>query len=537
MSRFVGHWSWAFLPRRAAFSCFSAVYRFIETAGRRSFTVWPSVERELRWAVGLAPLLYAKLDAPWFPKVMASDASETGQGVVAATCPLDHLEKLARAPLQLRDGEPADRSLHPLLKEKEWKVIVASAFKREEHINVLEARALTTAVKWALSSPKGRGSRLLVQVDSLVVMFAARKGRSSAFQLLKRLRCLNALLLCSGSYLAVNWIPTEVNPADGPSRRYEFDSTLGFPGEGPGRSFLQKAAHKPATRERYVNALRRFVSWGFDHGVVCVSVEDLDRALAEFFNDLYLDLGGGGRSIACSAMSGLHLFLPQSKGKLHVSALALRGWARLRPTISRPPLSWELAVAVAVRLGCAGRWSSGVAVLLAFDCYLRIGALCSLVKADVVMDADARMGSAQRGMALCLRRVKNGTNKWAAVRSRVVQDLLMKLVEGLPTDDSRLFPSASRFYKYFKVACADLGLSEDYVPHSLRHGGATHDYMRGVPLEDILHLGRWASIKTARIYVQQGRALLLACRVPDRVRILAKTLASDVSAAMALAQQ
>jgi hypothetical protein len=75
-------------------------------------------------------------------------------------------------------------------------------------------------------------------------------------------------------------------------------------------------------------------------------------------------------------MVGLHFFLPQSKGNLHVSALAIRGWGRLRPTVSHPPLSWELAVAVAVavRLGCADRWSSGVAVLLAFNCYLRIGA-------------------------------------------------------------------------------------------------------------------------------------------------------------------
>jgi site-specific recombinase XerD len=104
-------------------------------------------------------------------------------------------------------------------------------------------------------------------------------------------------------------------------------------------------------------------------------------------------------------------------------------------------------------------------------------------------------------------------------------------------ESSRLFPCESKFYKYFKSACADLGLSEAYVPHSLRHGGATHDFMRGVPLEEILHLGRWASIKTARIYVQQGRALLLASDVPPDVRLLAKTLATDVSVAMALAQE
>jgi hypothetical protein len=90
--RLLGHWSWAFLPRRPAFSCFSAVYRFMETAERKVFDIWPSVARELRVAVGLAPLLYAKLDAPWFAKVMASDASGSGQGVVAADCSPGDLE-------------------------------------------------------------------------------------------------------------------------------------------------------------------------------------------------------------------------------------------------------------------------------------------------------------------------------------------------------------------------------------------------------------------------------------------------------------
>ena len=63
---------------------------------------------------------------------------------------------------------------------------------------------------------------------------------------------------------------------------------------------------------------------------------------------------------------------------------------------------------------------------------------------------------------------------------------------------ARLFPySTSTFRKHFKAACSDLGLSSDYVPHSLRHGGATHDHARGLPLEDILRHGRWASVKSA----------------------------------------
>ena len=57
-----------------------------------------------------------------------------------------------------------------------------------------------------------------------------------------------------------------------------------------------------------------------------------------------------------------------------------------------------------------------------------------------------------------------------------------------------------------------------YVPHSLRHGGATCDYLYagGESLEDILFRGRWASMKSTRQYIQQGPALMAAAstRIP-----------------------
>ena len=65
-----------------------------------------------------------------------------------------------------------------------------------------------------------------------------------------------------------------------------------------------------------------------------------------------------------------------------------------------------------------------------------------------------------------------------------------------------------------KEVCNDLELEAGYVFHSLRHGGATHDYLAGVPLEEILHHGRWASVASARHYIQAGRALLMATALP-----------------------
>jgi len=87
LSHLVGRWLWAMLVNRPSLSVFAAVYRFIEIAQRRTFTLWPSAAMELAVAVGLAPLLVSHLSAPDFPTIIATDASETGRGVVAFTPP------------------------------------------------------------------------------------------------------------------------------------------------------------------------------------------------------------------------------------------------------------------------------------------------------------------------------------------------------------------------------------------------------------------------------------------------------------------
>lgn len=238
IERLVGSWSWAFLARRAAFSVFSSVYRFCESAHRSRFQIWPSVNRELSIACALAPLLSTSLASPWFPKVIASDASTLAQGVCAAPRSVLQLRAMANTPPPqvAQKGIPMDRSLHRDLHDAQWSTIVSAPFSRKEHINVLELRALRTAVRWVASSPLALGSRVMSWVDSLVVMYGVRKGRFSSFDLLGQMRPLSALLLAMDISLTCNWIPTDHNPADAPSRDplfgRKFDSTLGYPGEG-----------------------------------------------------------------------------------------------------------------------------------------------------------------------------------------------------------------------------------------------------------------------------------------------------------------
>ena len=538
MARLVGHWTWAFLARRCAFSIFRAVYRFIETATHKRFDVWPSVARELRLAVDLAPLLFSSLASIWFPKVLASDASTSGQGVVAAPADPTRLAHMALATPPT--GRDVDRTLHPDLKSARWSTLVASRWRRPEHINALECRALTTAVRWAISHPTAVSSRVLVWVDSLSVVFAARKGRSSAPWLSPRLRTLAAWQLAFGIRLYCNWIPTEVNPADVPSRRFEFDSTLGFPGEGPaGPNFLAAAAHQPSTRAKYLAAVQKFVLWCLQHGEDAATVVDLDHLLSSWFCDVYLSSGGACRSTAEAALNGIGMLVPAWRRRFAVSALSLRGWRNLMPPVPYPPLTWDVTVVIGARLVATGHWELGVGCLLAFECYLRVGELAGLRRKDVAGADDARLGSGFRRVALRLKHTKTGKNQWVEVRSPTVRRLLRLWLERAPHDPkARLLPvSAPSFRSHFKSACRFLGLSPDYVPHSLRHGGATHDHLvRRLPLEDILRHGRWASTKSARHYVQAGRSLLMSRSVPPNVVNAARALVPNVLRAFSLPQ-
>jgi ribonuclease HI len=107
-----------------------------------------------------------------------------------------------------------------LVASSAWRTIVSSRWRRPEHINVLELRALTTAVRWVLSFRQALNCRLLVLCDSQVVVGAVTKGRSSSQLLLRRLRYLAAMALASGLRLTVRWVASADNPADGPSRNF-----------------------------------------------------------------------------------------------------------------------------------------------------------------------------------------------------------------------------------------------------------------------------------------------------------------------------
>ena len=87
-----------------------------------------------------------------------------------------------------------------------------------EHINVLEARAVLTTVRWRVMQQKQLNVRCVHLVDSLVVLHALTRGRSSSRKMRRTMMRISSYLLATGLKPLWGYINTKENPADRPSR-------------------------------------------------------------------------------------------------------------------------------------------------------------------------------------------------------------------------------------------------------------------------------------------------------------------------------
>lgn len=289
--------------------------------------------------------------------------------------------------------------------------------------------------------------------------------------------------------------------------------------------YLLVAALKPDTRKRYDNAVRDFLQWTKDNDDDAPTIEELDDLLMDYIHELYEQ--GHGKAKAINTLYGILSYFPSYKQHLAGSARAVKNYAKLAKGKSYPPLSWQLTMIIALQMARRGSLDMAVATLLGFDCLLRIGELTNICANDVADSADDRISREHKGMLIRLRRTKTGDNKWVEVLNDDVKFLMRRLLASHKSKPSaKLFNfTADKFRRTFKGVCLELGLSAMYVPHSLRHGGATYyHHVKKMSMEDVLMRGRWVSIESARTYVQAGVAVLLDFKIPTKLMELGSDL-------------
>jgi len=274
LSRLVGSWVWLQLLRRPLLSIWRETYRFIQKFRRdseeNSKVLWSSIQRELALVCALAPTIFTDLSMSISRRVVATDASRIGYGVVAnrtaqmndaITSSVEQLVSLAAFGTSLCDSAsfdsacdvlvPTDAHLmnydvqqpivaltrhdrtvlqsqlvnhtRQLVSSIDWSTIMYGKWRLNidnVHINELELSALLLAVRWlrTLSGSRTDSRKVLMLVDNSTTLFSVVKGRSSSVPLLKLLRRITSIIVGMDLELQVIYVASAFNPADAASR-------------------------------------------------------------------------------------------------------------------------------------------------------------------------------------------------------------------------------------------------------------------------------------------------------------------------------
>lgn len=275
-----------------------------------------------------------------------------------------------------------------------------------------------------------------------------------------------------------------------------------------------------STHNAYGRVFQAFQMYVSAHRLSCSTADDLIAAAAAFLGSRIR--AGYAAASGQQLHSALSIAYPAFAGQLRPLHRGIRGWAKLRPAVKRPPLVRPLAVAMAMWLVRRGDPAIGAAVLLAHHCYLRVGELLRVRVWHVVGPRSPRTGYTNRFAFVHIPKAKTGDLQDVEITDPDVAwitAVAMCAARERSSDGgahARVFPCAEHtFRKRFATAAAALGLPPTIVPHSLRHGGATHDHASGArSAAEIQKRGRWRSDKSMAYYVGQMRSALATLQVP-----------------------
>ena len=288
VERLLGHCIHFMLLRRELLSIFRSLYDFIYSSYHKRQVLFAAAAKEARWASHLLGLCSCDLKRPWSQNVTASDASLSGIAVCKTEWPVMDVAQIGRQRESWRykyKSKPAPRksalnSLDPfedvltvkpepvqaedpfelndlfeevpeeLMNPDHWHEVFAVHMQHAEHITLLEGRGIVAALRHKFRSVAEFGMKHLHFNDNMSMVLLCSKGRSGAFPMLRVCRRICSLLLATNCQLLCRWIPSEVNVADKPSRRWEHLRTGNAVGSGSGvKHQIDQACYPNRTRD------------------------------------------------------------------------------------------------------------------------------------------------------------------------------------------------------------------------------------------------------------------------------------------------
>jgi len=296
---------------------------------------------------------------------------------------------------------------------------------------------------------------------------------------------------------------------------------------------LLDATINPDTHFRYRTSVLRFLQFISSLGELNPSAMDFDYWLS-FYASLGFANSDLSKSEFAKALSGLEHFLPEIKPLL-LARRTLKGWNRLCPPRPYAPIPRDLCFALAVVCSLSDRLPSAIAMLVSFDCWLRISEVVSVTPRSIV---DTRIVASHDPLSQCvsifLPHTKTGPRQAVRIECAELASLVVAFSEASRLaygPDTPIFPSASSLRSSLNFAlgvlCPENQLETrglDFTWHSFRHGGASRAFVSGTDMRDIRIRGRWSHDKSAEHYLQAGRQMLLSMTLSQEIHVLGRAL-------------
>ena len=293
---------------------------------------------------------------------------------------------------------------------------------------------------------------------------------------------------------------------------------------------LRQLTVQPKTRVRYEAARQRFYAFLRKENLVLPRKrEELDSLLAEYVDWLWMT--GEGRALASDTVAGLQDLDPKLKGHLSLTWRLLKAWHVNEIPNRAPPLP-EVALHAMVGWAIFHRHQQfALSLLLSFYGPLRTGELLALKSSSIMITSPVKPAVISLGLT------KGGKRAGAAESVTIqVSEVLRRLWQWKrsSTEFELLVASSSRWRKLFAECLKALGLeSFSFRPYSLRRGGATWWFQKHASFDRLLVMGRWQASRTARIYLNEGLAMLAELSLPQNklrpfTRVYTNALASPL---------
>ena len=243
-----------------------------------------------------------------------------------------------------------------------------------------------------------------------------------------------------------------------------------------------------------------FFQWAFGSSK-CPSLssyERLDQLCSEYVEQLWGE--GEPKGWASTTLAAIQHFVPGARHHLPSAWRLKSAWDKHELPERAPPLSADVVLAISGVMISVGHPRSALAVALAFHGLLRTGEILAVRKRDVTF---AKTG---KSAIINLRMTKSGQrlnqHEMVSVDDAHLVQWLSKTLQQLLPGDPIVAQTPQAFRKLFYGSIRVLGLTRmEYKPYSLRRGGATHHYRVFGNINGTALRGRWANIKTARIYI------------------------------------